>query len=181
MRYTPNTDDELFASIETVVTGLGLGLVELSFSRLKSGVQVRAVVCRGVSRFCENGLADGAAGGFVEEPAVSIADCAQTHRAILPRLELTFPKQELHIEVSSPGIERKIKDGSEFVHYLGRPVSCYRTDISGWTSGILMSAGDTDIAIKGKNGMTRLSYGVIAKARLTSFARIAAGEEEAAG
>jgi ribosome maturation factor RimP len=181
MRYTHKADDELFASIEPVVKGLGLGLVELSFSRQKSGVQVRAVVCRGVSLFYENDLPDGAAEDFVEEPAVSIADCARTHRAILPRLELAFPKQELYIEVSSPGIERKIKDGAEFVHYLGRPVSCYRTDISGWASGILMSAGDTDIAIKGKKGMIRLSYGIIAKARLTSFARIAAGEEEAAG
>jgi ribosome maturation factor RimP len=149
MRYTPKTADQLFDSIEAVVKGFDMSLVELSVSRHKSGVQVRAVIYK-------NGT-------------VGIEDCSRVHRAILPRLELAFDKQELYIEVSSPGIERKIKDGAEFIHYIGRQLSCYRTDISDWTSGILMSAGDTHIVIKGKNEMINLPYGVIAKAKLTSF------------
>ncbi|MDR1148790.1 MAG: ribosome assembly cofactor RimP [Spirochaetaceae bacterium] len=149
MRYTPKTEDQLFDSVEAVVKGFDMSLVELSVSRHKGGVQVRAIIYK-------NGT-------------VGIDDCARVHRAMLPRLELAFSRQELYIEVSSPGIERKIKDGSEFIHYIGRQLTCYRTDISDWTSGILMSAGDTHIVIKGKNEMINLPYGVIAKAKLTSF------------
>jgi ribosome maturation factor RimP len=198
MRYTPGTGDEVFDSIEAVVKGLGMGLVELSVSRQKSGVQARAVICKGakqgadaINRADEAGEAAdainrtdearGAAGktaGF-EQPVVGIDDCARVHRAIMPRLELAFPKRDIHVEVSSPGIDRKIKDGAEFVHYIGRPVSCYRTDISGWTSGILVNADDTHIVIKGENGMTSLSYGIIAKAKLASFASIAPETEAA--
>jgi ribosome maturation factor RimP len=153
MRYTQGGDDPVFASVDAVVKGLSMGLVELSVSRHRGSVQVRAVIA---------GPPDGG--------AVGVNDCARVHRAILPRLELAFPREDIYVEVSSPGAERLIKDGAEFAHYLGRAVSCYRTDISDWTSGILASAGDTDIVIKGKSGMTSISYGVIAKAKLVSFA-----------
>jgi ribosome maturation factor RimP len=163
MRYTPKAPDQVFDSVETVVKGLAMVLVELAVSRQKGCVQIRAVIYK-----------DG---------TVGLEDCARVHRAILPRLELAFPQQELYIEVSSPGIERKIKDGSEFVHYIGRPVACYRTDISDWTSGILTDTGNTHIVIKGKNGMTTLPYDIIAKAKLVSAvsdAETVLLEEEAA-
>ncbi|MDR1362981.1 MAG: ribosome assembly cofactor RimP [Spirochaetaceae bacterium] len=162
MQYTPRAADQLFDSIEAVVEGLKMRLVELSVSQHKGSVLARAIIYK--------------------DETVGINDCASVHRAILPRLELAFPKQDIYVEVSSPGIERKIKDGSEFIHYVGKPVTCYRTDISDWTSGILMNAGDTHIVIKGKNGMINLPYSVIAKAKLTSFASAAsdAQKEEAA-
>jgi ribosome maturation factor RimP len=235
MRYTPRVADEVFDSIETVVKGFAMSLVELSVSRQKSGVQVIVVVCKGAGRETSGGTAafggeafirdgaghepsggtaafdgeasirdgagretsggtaafdgeafirDGAgretSGGTavfggeasIRDGAVSIDDCSRVHRAILPRLELAFPGRDIYIEVSSPGIERRIKDGAEFVHYIGRPVSCYRTDISDWTSGILERVCDTHIVIKGRNGMTSLSYDIIAKAKLASFTSV---------
>jgi ribosome maturation factor RimP len=161
MRYTPRVADRVFDSIEAVVNGFTMKLIELSISPQKGGVQVRAVVCKGSEQEPPGGTAAFSA------PAVGIDDCARVHRAILPRLELAFPKQDIYVEVSSPGIERRIKDGAEFVHYIGRPVSCYRTDISDWTGGILVSADDTHIIIKGKDEMVSLSYGIIAKAKLS--------------
>jgi ribosome maturation factor RimP len=151
MRYTHGLDDPVFASVDAVVKGLSMGLVELSVSRYKGSVQVRAVIS-----------------GPPDNWTVGIDDCARVHRAILPRLELAFPKQDIYVEVSSPGTERVIKDGAEFALYLGRTVNCYRTDTSDWASGILVGASDTDIVIKGKSGMTSISYGVIAKAKLVS-------------
>jgi ribosome maturation factor RimP len=171
MRYTQIGDDPVFAAVDAVVRGLSMGLVELSVSWHRGSVQVRAVVS--VPAAANTDLGTPARSGFrapAQPAAVGVDDCARVHRAILPRLELAFPKQDIYVEVSSPGAERKIKDGAEFVHYLGRAVSCYRMDISDWTSGILASASDTDIVIRGKNGMTSISYGVIAKARLVSVA-----------
>ncbi|MDR2343700.1 MAG: ribosome assembly cofactor RimP [Spirochaetaceae bacterium] len=185
MRYTPRVADKVFDSLETVVNGLAMRLVEISVSKQKGGVQVRAVVYRDGGRIPEGvelsgqgivcvdeglRLRDGAGLCADGTAAVSINDCARVHRAILPRLEIAFPGQDIRVEVSSPGIERRIKDGAEFVHYIGRPVSCYLTGISAWTSGILISADDTHIVIKGNDGMTSLSYDTIAKAKLACLA-----------
>ncbi|AEF85626.1 conserved hypothetical protein [Treponema primitia ZAS-2] len=159
MRYTPrqaNTGDQLgsgdqislFETLEPVVRGLGLAIVELALSRHKSSVQVRLVVCK-------------AGGGNV-----GVDDCSRAHRALLPRLELVFPGQDMYVEVGSPGIDRVIKDGSEFVYYLGRGIKCYRTDISDWTGGILESADEKGVVLKGKDGMTEIVYELIAKAKL---------------
>jgi ribosome maturation factor RimP len=95
-----------------------------------------------------------------------VEDCSRVHHALLPRLELTFPGQDLYVEVSSPGIDRVIKDAAEFPCYIGRGIKCYRTDISDWSGGVLESADPAHLVLKGKNGIMEISYEVIAKAKL---------------
>lgn len=146
MKYTPREPEPLFDSLEQVIHGLGMSLVECTVSRHKGTVHVRLVVYK--------------AG------AIGLEDCSRVHRAVLPRLELAFPPEELSVEVSSPGIERLVKDGSEFIHYIGRGIRCYRTDISGWTEGILEAVGGEGIVLRGKKGPIALGYEVIAKAKL---------------
>jgi ribosome maturation factor RimP len=123
-----------------------MSLVELSLSRHKGSVQVRAVAYK--------------------QGNMGVDDCSRLHHALLPRLELAFPGQDLYVEVSSPGIERLIKDGAEFAHYTGRGVRCFRTDISDWSSGILQSSDEKGLVLKEKKGTVTLSYEVIAKAKL---------------
>jgi ribosome maturation factor RimP len=152
LRYTPKEADpqdpagSLFDSLEPVVRGLGLVLVEVSLSRHRGSVQVRAVVYR--------------------SGPLGVEDCSRVHHALLPRLELAFPGQDLYVEVSSPGIDRVIKDAAEFPCYIGRGIKCYRTDISDWSGGVLESADTTHLVLKGKNGMMKINYEVIAKAKL---------------
>jgi ribosome maturation factor RimP len=138
--------DPLFDSLEPVVQGLGMSLVELSLSRHKGSVQIRVVAYK--------------------QGNMGVDDCSRLHHALLPRLELAFPGQDLYVEVSSPGIERLIKDGAEFAHYTGRGVRCFRTDISDWSSGILQSSDEKGLVLREKTGTTTLSYEVIAKAKL---------------
>jgi ribosome maturation factor RimP len=123
-----------------------MSLIELTWSRQKSGVRVRVIVYK--------------------PGAIGVEDCSRVHRALLPRLELAFPGTGIYAEVSSPGIERVIRDGSEFVHYIGRGVKCYRTDISDWTGGVLLSADDKRLTLKGEAGPVNIGYEVIAKAKL---------------
>jgi ribosome maturation factor RimP len=162
MRYSSGTagaaDETGFLSktLEPVARGLGMSLVRLTLSRHKGSVQIRAVVCKTA------GDGSGTAGGF----DVGVGDCSRVHRAMLPILESAFPGQDLYVELSSPGIDGIIRDGSEFVHYIGRGVRCYRTDISDWTGGILRSADEKGIVLKGKDGMTEIAYERIAKAKL---------------
>jgi ribosome maturation factor RimP len=161
MRITSKDADNqeiasLRESLKPVLKGLGFSLVELVVSRYRqsrarmASVQVRAVIYNGRS--------------------VSVDDCSKVHRAITPRLELAFEGQDIHLEVSSPGIDRLIKDSAEFTHYLGKGVRCYRTDISDWTAGILESAGETGITLYTREGIVKLEFEIIAKAKLDGFA-----------
>ena len=154
-----------------LMKSLGMDLVEVDLFRGKSfrkkgrdksqsspgSVQVRVVVYKSGS--------------------IGIEDCSRAHRAILPLLETAFAGMDLSVEVSSPGINRQIKDGVEFACYQGKGVRCWRTDMksaesttgtvgAAWSAGVLESADEQGITIKGKKGTIRLDYGVIAKARL---------------
>jgi len=128
------------------VRGLGMSLVELTQSRHKNSVQIRVVVYK--------------------PGAIGVNDCSRAHHALLPRLELAFPGLDTYVEVSSPGIDRVIRDGAELVHYIGRGIKCYRTDISDWTGGILRSADEKGLTLMGKDGPIDIGYEVIAKAKL---------------
>jgi ribosome maturation factor RimP len=158
MKFTPRVKDgktelgQLYEALGPVAKGLGMALIELAVSRRKGhgstpgSVQVRAVVYK--------------AG------AIGIDDCSKVHKAVMPRLELAFPGLDVYLEVSSPGIDRLIKDGNEFAGFEGRGIKCYRTDISDWTGGRLLSSDDKGIVLKTLNGEARLEYGIIAKAKL---------------
>jgi ribosome maturation factor RimP len=158
-------DASLLESIGPVVEGLGLDIIEATVSRHRNSVQIRVVVYRG------SVLAAGTSPSSparIEEnpPPVSINDCSRVHQAVLPRLELAFPGQELYLEVSSPGIDRLIRDGSEFAHYRGRGIRCYRTDISDWSGGILLSSDKEGIVLRNGEGELSIPYSLIAKAKL---------------
>ena len=160
MRYTPRKNDIrdpdglLFDSLEPVIRGLKMSLIELNVfhGKAKAGnprtVQVKATVYK--------------------QGVTGLEDCSRAHRGIMPRLELAFPGQDVYLEVSSPGIDRLIKDGSEFVHYTGQGIRCYRTDISDWSEGILLEADEEKIKLKGDGGELILKYEIIAKARLSA-------------
>jgi len=151
MRYTAKDAEtqeiaSLQAQLEEILKGLGFRLVELVVSRHRGSAQVRVVIYNGTSTGTD--------------------DCSKAHRAITPRLELAFPGSDIYLEVSSPGINRLIKNGVEFTHYLGRGVRCYRTDISDWTAGILETADEKGIVLRTKEGALRLDFDIIAKAKL---------------
>ena len=167
MRYTnadrQGGDAAVRSPLETLVKGFGMELLELDVFRGKprrdksrSGspgtVQIRAVVYK--------------PGPIGAGGAISIEDCSKAHRAMMPCLEEAFPGLDLSVEVSSPGINRQIRDGLEFACYRGRGVRCWRTDISDWSAGVLEAADGQGITIKGKEGTIRLDYEIIAKARL---------------
>ena len=158
----------LFESLEPLLGGIGMALIEFSVFQGKrsAGVQARAVV---MSSERSSVSSERSSAERSRSDETGVEDCARAHRLILPRLELAFPGKDIYLEVSSPGIDRLIKDGSEFSHYIGREVRCYRTDISDWTTGILRSADEEKIVLEAE-GETILSYETIAKARLSDGA-----------
>jgi len=146
VRYNPPWDEDLYRSLAPVIRGLGLSLVEVFLSRNRGAVQLRLTVTK--------------------PGVVSLGDCSKAHHAVLPRLELAFPDQDLYVEVTSPGIDRVIKDGSEFTLYIGKGVKCYRTDISDWTGGVVVEADDNSVTLRKLGETVKLPYEIIAKAKL---------------
>jgi ribosome maturation factor RimP len=158
MNYTPRKAgsrepaDLLLEALEPLAKGLGMSLIELSLFRRRGRGGKAGTVQVKITAY--------------KPGTMGVDDCSRLHRALLPRLELEFPGGDLYLEVSSPGIDRIIRDGSEFVHYLGRGVKCYRRDISDWTGGTLRSAGETGIILENGEGEISILYDVIAKAKL---------------
>jgi len=161
MHYTPRQNDskdpdtQLFFSLEPLISGIGMALIELYVFRMKGRgmrVQIKAIVYKG--------------------EVTGVDDCTNVHRLIMPRLELAFPGHDIYLEVTSPGIDRVLKDGREFVYYIGREVNCYRPEISDWTAGVLTAADDKGIRLINEDGEITLPYEAIAKARLGGSLKI---------
>ncbi len=146
MERSPKRDDPIYASLETVVRGLGLSILEISVSRHRGTVQAKLVVYK--------------------KDGVGVADCSKVHRAVEPRLSLAFPDHEIYIETASPGIDRTIKDASEFDVFIGRGVRCYRTDISDWTAGIVEESAEDRVVLRNASGRVEIPFTAIAKAKL---------------
>jgi ribosome maturation factor RimP len=163
MRYRAKEEDRetaaLRADVEPVLNGLGLALVELVLSRHRGSVQVRLVVTRADP--------DAKSARGAESGNIGTGELAAAHRAVLPRLETAFSGGNLHVEFSSPGTDRLIKEGAEFRFFLNKAVQCYRTDTSRWCAGILRSSDEEKIVLETQeDGVTELEYTIIAKAKL---------------
>jgi ribosome maturation factor RimP len=144
--YTEKVEDPLYDEVLPIVEGCGLSLVEFTVSRHKGSVRVRIVVFK--------------TGG------IGVADCSVVHRAVQGRLELAFPWSDIYIEVSSTGIDRTVKDASEFRYYIGLPIRCYLRDMSDWVGGVLEYADKERLTLADENGRWELEYRRIVKAKL---------------
>ncbi|MCL2276399.1 MAG: ribosome assembly cofactor RimP [Treponema sp.] len=162
MRWAGKEENQETASVrqqlKTVLDGLKYDLLELVISRSRGNVQVRVVIYNGKS--------------------IGTDDCAKVHRCVMPRLEIALNSQDVHLEVSSPGIDRLIKDSAEFAFYKGRGVRCYRTDINDWSQGLLESADEKGIIIKTNKGALNLAFDIIAKAKLDSGVSSVSGSSQ---
>ena len=153
MQYTRRKADtkdlDLLLSLEPLVHGLGMSLIELNvFKSRGQGVQLKLVIYK-------NGI-------------IGVDDCSRVHKSIIPRLELIYPGLDINLEVSSTGIDRLVKEGREFLHYIGREIRCYCTDISDWVTGVLLAVDEEKIIIKAEHEEMALPYEIIAKARLNA-------------
>lgn len=146
MQFSQRNDDSLQAAIRELVEAAGMSMVEYVLSRHRGSVQLRLSVYR--------------------KGAIGLDDCSRIHRAIQPRVELAFPEQEVFLEVASPGVDRQIRDASEFPLYIGRGVRCYSIETSDWVSGIVERADSEKVVLNSVQGEVVLLYSSIAKARL---------------
>jgi ribosome maturation factor RimP len=142
---------DLESLVRSVVEAAGLELVEVALRRGK-GHQVLSVT---VDR----------------EGGVDLDTIAQTSERISRRLDLEgFEPGPYTLEVSSPGIERPLKEPRDFWRRVGETVKVKASQPEGTQTltGTLVQAGPDDVRISTEGGEREVPYDAIISARIVA-------------
>jgi ribosome maturation factor RimP len=74
------------------------------------------------------------------------------------------------MEVSSPGLERKLKNASEFALLKGRRVRVWNKELGDWQSGLIVDSDTSQVTLEPEEGERfTLTFENIAKAKLLNI------------
>ncbi|EEV20129.1 hypothetical protein TREVI0001_0895 [Treponema vincentii ATCC 35580] len=149
MEYVQKETVPYFTDYEQLVTGLGYKLVDLQIVHQKSAWLVKAVI------YSKNG--------------VGIDDCSKVHRALLSRAEVLLNSQDIQMEVSSPGLNRVIKNAAEFQAFIGENIKVLEVSCPDWLEGELLAADSTGIRLNISGEQRDIRYADIKKAKLNKI------------
>ena len=138
-----------YSECEPLVDGLGFSLVELKITPQKTITKIEAVIAS-------------------KDPAVDISvnDCSKVHHALLPPLQAILGTEDTSMELSSPGMERNIKNAAEFAVFIGREVRVWDKTANDWVGGKIAAADKISVTLETEDGEKRtVSYENIAKAK----------------
>lgn len=140
------TVSEAESQIQPMLEKMGFKMVELGQYKKAGRTHLQLVIYK--------------AGG------VSMDDCVQVHRMLFPRLEMSFEKDDIYLEISSPGLGRKFKDVRECRIFKGQAVALLLQNESEWLKGILKEADDQGVILVSGDEEHSLSYDSIQKGKL---------------
>ncbi len=160
MDYKPLDSVPYYKDCGVLVGALGYVLVQLNVVPQNGTIKVTAVISRPVSEV---------------NSSIGIEDCAKVHRVLLPRLEAVLNSQDIYMEVTSPGMERNIKNAAEFALFEGRFVRVWDQEVSDWVPGRVTSSDSESVTLEVVHGedvesavaeQKRIPYVRISKAKL---------------
>lgn len=151
MDFTSLDSMPYYTQCKSLVEGLGYILVSIHVVPAKTTTKVQAVITNSESNSSEG---------------IGINDCAKVHRLLLPRLEALLQNQDIYMEVTSPGMERHIKNAAEFSLFKGRDVKVWNTEISDWISGVIKDSDEHQLTLEVMEETKIIPYTNIAKAKL---------------
>ncbi len=148
MEYESLESMPYYKECSPLVEGLGYKLVELKVGPAKGTVKISAVIAS-------------------KDPSVDIGveDCSKVHHALLPRLEALLRTDDTYMELTSPGMERNIKNAAEFSVFIGRDVRVWDKTVTDWVSGKIVSADDKSVTLEKDGSNVSFSFENIAKAK----------------
>lgn len=136
---------DLVQDIEEIIAGMGMSLVSLHQQVVSGRLQVSVVVHR--------------PGG------VSLEDCTTVHRTIHPRISVLTGRRDINMEVSSPGIGRKLRNPEEYKPFIGSMIKVLPRD-GDWFSARLVSCDGTEVELEQNGSNSRMSFNEITVSRL---------------
>jgi len=142
-------DNELYQLLKPVADGLEMTVVEVQ--KLFPGSSETRVVITVMKN-------DG---------QTSIADLEKFHRSVQSLLELKIGRDVLSMEVGTPGLERNLKDYSEFAFFKGRNAKIYDTSLSQWIEGTILDTDGASVKfLTSEDAEMTIPFDRIHKARL---------------
>ena len=94
---------------------------------------------------------------------------SKVHRALLSRAEVLLNSQDIQMEVSSPGLNRVIKNAAEFQAFIGENIKVLEVSCPDWVEGELLAADSTGICLSISGGQRDIRYTDIKKAKLNKI------------
>ena len=148
-------DSSLFKEVDSFVKELGLETVEVTDSIHQGNHSMRVIVAR-------------------KDGEITTDDLAEIYNIIYPRYSVIYSDRDLQLEVSSPGLQRTLKDVIEFSVFRGKGVRCYSVPDSCYIIGTIESCDDESVTLsdyskEGKDESGKaitLLFSDIAKAKL---------------
>lgn len=138
--------EEIIKDIEPIITSMGFRLVEMKYRISKEGAFLT---------ICVYG-----------QSGVGVHECALISKNLLPRLELHEVLHNLHLEVSSPGIDRRIRYFREYEIFQGRGVRVLLKDSEEWIAGIIRKSDQETVTIVNGGSEKKIRFTDIRKAKL---------------
>jgi ribosome maturation factor RimP len=135
------------ALIAPVLEDLGYELVDVQFSREQHGYILRVVIYR-------------AAG-------IGVADCIKVSREVSHLLEVEdLIEPAYNLEVTSPGLDWRLKNERDFVRFLGKKVRIVFLDKAETLVGLIGPVENGKVAIEGDGERKLVPFDLIKKAKL---------------
>ena len=146
-KHSTEEEDRICEAVEPLLKGLGYCIVELKVKQIREGdLRVHLVIHR--------------------SSGVTVEDCSEVYKAIMPVIMVSMDTQDVHLEVSSPGVSRNVKEGRELVCFIGREMAFMWAGDSEWTGGRLLEAGPDEIRVRSGEAETDVSLSDLKKAKL---------------
>lgn len=148
-------DSAFYREIDELMSAIGLRTVEASVSDMQGTRSIRVVVCK-------------------EGQEVDTDDLARAYNLIYPRYSVIYADRDIQLEVSSPGLQRNLKDVMEFSVFTGKDVRCYSVSDSCYIVGRIASCDGSSVTLSGYHKEDKdedgesitLPFSDIAKAKL---------------
>ena len=149
------SSNELFQSVSQCIKSLGLDTVEVTQSRDKGSTNMRVVLSK-------------------REGEINTDDLEKAYNVIYTMYQVLSQDRDLNLEVSSPGIQRVIKDVYEFEVFKGKNVRVYSTEYSSYVVGRIEESDEVSVTLssyliedkKESGEIIKLNFDTISKAKL---------------
>lgn len=148
MEYIPLRSMAYYDECAPLVEGLGYILVELKITSSGSTKKISAVIAS------KDAGVD-----------IGVNDCAKVHHALLPRLEALLGTEDTYMELTSPGMERNIKNAAEFAVFTGREIRVWDKTVTDWVSGVITASDEKSVTLEKDGEKITVPFEQIAKAK----------------
>ena len=120
-----------YTECEKLVSEMGFHLVELKISPQNGVTHILATIT-----------------GDDSSKSIGVNDCSKVHKVLLPALEEMLGTDNTYMELTSPGMERNIKNAAEFALFKGRKIRVYDKTVTDWVGGKLISADEKSVVLE---------------------------------